>query len=128
MPPSTPYFPSCPFPPAPAWRFELTLSALNPVQQSQMKETLRQEVEAAKKLKGTDLSRAELQRTLLYHRVREFMETYEFLLCPVNQVPPFDLKQRYVEEINGVRMNTYIDWMQSCWTISVLRLPALPSR
>ena len=53
------------------------------------------------------------------------METYEFLLCPVNQVPPFDLKQRYVEEINGVRMNTYIDWMQSCWTISVLGLPAI---
>ena len=108
-----------------AWRFELTLSALNPSQQSQMKETLRQEVEAAKKLKGTDLSRAELQRTLLYHRVREFMETYEFLICPVNQVPPFDLKQRYVEEINGVRMNSYIDWMQSCWTISVLGLPAI---
>ena len=53
------------------------------------------------------------------------METYEFLLCPVNQVPPFDLKQRYVEEINGVRMNSYIDWMQSCWTISVLGLPAI---
>ena len=53
------------------------------------------------------------------------METYEFLICPVNQVPPFDLKQRYVEEINGVRMNTYIDWMQSCWTISVLGLPAI---
>ena len=53
------------------------------------------------------------------------METYEFLICPVNQVPPFDLKQRYVEEINGVRMNSYIDWMQSCWTISVLGLPAI---
>ena len=53
------------------------------------------------------------------------METYEFLLCPVNQVSPFDLKQRYVEEINGVRMNSYIDWMQSCWTISVLGLPAI---
>ncbi len=108
-----------------AWRFELTLSSLNPEQQSLLKDTLKQEIEAAQKLKGTDLSRAELQRTLLYHRVREFMETYEFLICPVNQVPPFDLKQRYVEEINGVRMNSYIDWMQSCWTISVLGLPAI---
>ncbi|MDE2766537.1 MAG: amidase family protein, partial [Chloroflexota bacterium] len=64
-------------------------------------------------------------RTQLYHRVREFMETYEFLVCPVNQVPPFDVKQPYVEEINGVRMKTYIDWMRSCWTISVLGLPAI---
>ncbi len=108
-----------------AWRFELTLSALSPGQRAQLKETLHQEIEAAQKLKGTDLSRAELQRTQLYHRVREFMETYEFLICPVNQVPPFDVKQRYVEEINGVRMNSYIDWMQSCWRISVLGLPAI---
>ena len=108
-----------------AWRFELTLSALSPSRQAQLKETLHQEIEAAQKLKGTDLSRAELQRTQLYHRVREFMETYEFLICPVNQVPPFDVRQRYVEEIDGVKMNSYIDWMQSCWTISVLGLPAI---
>ena len=108
-----------------AWRFELTLSSLKPDQQSQVKETLQQEIEAAGKLSGIDLSRAELQRTRLYHRVREFMETWEFLLCPVNQVPPFDVKQPYVAEINGVGMNTYIDWMQSCWTISVLGLPAI---
>ncbi|MCY3759296.1 MAG: amidase family protein, partial [Acidobacteria bacterium] len=99
-----------------AWRFELTLSALNHEQQSRLKETLKQEIEAARKLSGIDLSRAELRRTQLYHRVREFMETYEFLVCPVNQVPPFDVKQPYVEEINGVRMKTYIDWMRSCWT------------
>ena len=108
-----------------AWRFELTLSALHPTQQSQLKDTLKQEIEAARKLSGIDLSRAELQRTRLYHRVREFIETHEFLICPVNQVPPFDVKQPYVEEINGVRMKTYIDWMQSCWTISVLGLPAI---
>ena len=108
-----------------AWRFELTLSALKPDRRSQVKETLKQEIEAAKKLSGIDLSRAELQRTRLYHRVREFMETHEFLICPVNQVPPFDVRQPYVEEINGVRMNTYIDWMRSCWTISVLGLPAI---
>jgi amidase len=108
-----------------AWRFELTLSALHSTQQSQLKDTLKQEIEAARKLSGIDLSRAELQRTRLYHRVREFMETHEFLICPVNQVPPFDVRQPYVEEINGVRMKTYIDWMQSCWTISVLGLPAI---
>ncbi len=108
-----------------AWRFELTLSALNPEQQSRLKDTLKQEIEAAGKLSGIDLSRAELQRTRLYHRVREFMETFEFLVCPVNQVPPFDVKQPYVEAINGVRMKTYIDWMRSCWTISVLGLPAI---
>ena len=39
--------------------------------------------------------------------------------------PPFRRHPALREEINGVRMKTYIDWMQSCWTISVLGLPAI---
>jgi hypothetical protein len=31
------------------------------------------------------------------------METYEFLIGPVNQVPPFDTSQRWIEEIDGVK-------------------------
>ena len=108
-----------------AWRFELMLSSLRQGQRAHFKETLHQEIEAAEKLTAIDLSRAELKRTELYHRVREFMESHEFLICPVNQVPPFDIKQRYVTEINGIKMNSYIDWMRSCWTISVLGLPAI---
>jgi len=50
-----------------------------------------------------------MKRTQLYHRVRAFMETYEFLILPVSQVPPFDVKERWVKEINGVKMETYID-------------------
>ena len=53
------------------------------------------------------------------------METHEFLALPVSQVPPFDIEQPYVTEINGVQMETYIDWMRSCYYISVLGLPAI---
>jgi len=64
------------------------------------------------------------RRTQLYHRVREFMRDHEFLILLVNQVPPFDVKQRYLTEIAGQRMETYIDWMKSCYYITVHR----PSR
>ena len=67
----------------------------------------------------------ETQRTALYHRVREFMETYEFMICPVSQVPPFDVQQPYITEINGVQMETYFDWMQSCYFVTVTGLPAI---
>jgi amidase len=53
------------------------------------------------------------------------METYEFLICPVTQVPPFDIRQPWIEEIDGVKMNTYIDWMRSCYFITVTGLPAI---
>ncbi|UCF94067.1 MAG: hypothetical protein JSW39_07895, partial [Desulfobacterales bacterium] len=78
-----------------------------------------------RKLTGPQLGRAEVARTALYHRVRQFMETYEFLICPVNQVPPFDVQQRWIQEINGVKMDTYIDWMRSCYYITVTGLPAI---
>ena len=55
----------------------------------------------------------------------EFMEKIEFLILPVSQVPPFEVKQRYITEINGVEMGTYIDWMRSCYYISVTGLPAI---
>ena len=77
------------------------------------------------KLTGPQVGRAEVKRTALYHRVRAFMEKYEFLICPVNQVPPFDVTQQYITEINGVKMDTYIDWMKSCYYITVTNLPAM---
>ena len=53
------------------------------------------------------------------------MEKSEFLVLPVSQVPPFDIRQRYVTEINGVDMETYIDWMKSCYYISITGLPSI---
>ena len=42
----------------------------------------------------------------LFERVRQFMERYEFILCAVNQVPPFPVERRYPTEIDGVPMDT----------------------
>jgi amidase len=68
---------------------------------------------------------AESKRTALYHRVRQFMERHDFLVLPVTQVPPFDVTQGYVTEIEGVRLPTYIDWMRVCSDITVTGLPAI---
>jgi amidase len=108
-----------------AWHFELGYGYLLKDYRDKLKNTIIWNIEEGAKLTGPDLGRAEAKRTELYHRVRQFMETYEFLILPVNQVPPFDLKQRYVTEINGVKMETYIDWMKSCYYISVTGHPAI---
>jgi amidase len=108
-----------------AWLFELAYVHLLKDHRDKLKNTVIWNIEEGIKLTGPDLGLAERKRTELYHRVRQFMETYEFLILPVNQVLPFDLKQRYVTEINGVRMDTYIDWMKSCYYISVIGHPAI---
>jgi len=108
-----------------AWRMELAFGQLLPARRAEMKDTVVWNIEEGKKLTGPQVGRAELKRTELYHRVRRFMERHEFLVLPVSQVPPFDVRQRYVEEICGTRMETYIDWMKSCYYITVTGLPAI---
>ena len=68
---------------------------------------------------------AALDRTVLYHRVRRFLTRYDFLLLPTVQVLPFDVMVPYPTSIAGTPMETYIDWMKSCYYISTLGLPAL---
>ena len=108
-----------------AFGFEQSYGELVERHRDAIKQTVVWNVEQGRALSGPQLGRAERLRTELYHRVRRLMETHEFLALPVSQVPPFDIEQPYVTEINGVQMETYIDWMRSCYYISVLGLPAI---
>ena len=90
-----------------------------------MKDTVVWNVEQGLKLSGMDVSRAEAKRTLLYQRAREFMERYEFLVLPVSQVAPFPVETEWVREINGVVMRSYIDWMATCYAITLTGFPAI---
>jgi amidase len=108
-----------------AWHFASRYGAMLQTYRHLMKDTLVWNIEAGESITGLQLGRLETQRTALYHRVREFMETYEFMICPVSQVPPFDVQQPYITEINGVQMETYFDWMRSSYLITVTGLPAI---
>ncbi len=105
--------------------FELTYGALLETRRDEMKDTVVWNIEQGAKLTGPQVGRAERKRTELYHRVRGFMEQYAFLAAPVVQVLPFDVNQPWVTEINGQRMETYLDWMKSCYFITVTGLPAI---
>ena len=108
-----------------AWYYGLKYGPLLAEHRHQMKDTVIWNIEEGFKLSGRDLMDAETERTRLYHRVREFMQTHEFLLLPVTQVPPFEVTQPYVSEIDGVKLATYIDWMRACSDITVTGLPAI---
>jgi amidase len=90
-----------------------------------MKDTVVWNIEQGLKLDGPRVARAMALRSDLYRRMREFMQRYEFLLLPVNQVPPFPASQPYVDTINGVKLASYIDWMKTCWYITVTSHPAI---
>jgi amidase len=108
-----------------AWRTEASYGALIMEHGDLVKETIRNEAREGAQLTGPQLARLEMARTALYERVCTFLDTYAFLICPVTQVPPFAIQQRYLTEINGEPLASYIDWMRSCYFISVLGLPAI---
>jgi len=72
-----------------------------------------------------DLGRATAALAALAARVGEFFGRFDVLACPVSQVVPFDVDLDWVHEINGIPMNSYLDWMASSYLISATGLPAV---
>ncbi len=108
-----------------AWYFEACYGTLLDEHRELLKDTVIWNIEEGRRLSGPRLGDAARAWSALLDRVRRFFERFDFLVLPVSQVPPFDVDQPYVTEIDGVAMKTYLDWMSSCAHISVLGLPAI---
>jgi amidase len=91
----------------------------------EVKDSIIWNVEQGLKLTTEQIARADSQRNALYQRMRAFLERYEFLLCPVNQVVPFPSEIEYPTLIDGVQMGNYLDWMKSCYYITITSHPAI---
>jgi amidase len=90
-----------------------------------LKDTVIWNVEQGLKLTPEKIARSELLRSELFHRMRRFLERYEFLLCPVNQLPPYPVDVEWPREIAGVKLENYLDWMKSCYYITITSHPAV---
>jgi amidase len=76
-------------------------------------------------LTAADLGRALERQAVVARQVTAFFADYDVLACPVSQVAPFDVALDWVREINGQPQETYLDWMASCYLISLTGLPAM---
>jgi amidase len=92
---------------------------------NKLKDTVVWNVEQGMKLGAGQIAKAEALRSTLFQRMRSFLEKYEFLVCPVNQLPPFPVEEQWPREIAGVRMTNYLDWMKSCYYITITSHPAI---
>ncbi len=92
---------------------------------NKLKDTVLWNIEEGLKRSAEQIAEAEITRTALFHRMRAFLERYEFLVCPVNQLPPFPVDVQWPREIAGERMGNYLDWMKSCYYITITSHPAI---
>jgi amidase len=108
-----------------AWRTYSAYGDLLAKHRDEMKPEAVGEIEAGAKVTGTAVSKAMVRQAQIMERMRVFQERYQFVLCAVNQVPPFDATLDWPKEIAGTKMDNYIAWMKSAYWITMTSCPAI---
>jgi amidase len=83
------------------------------------------EIERGLAVTAAELAQAMVQHGQLLERMRRFQEKYEFMVCAVNQVPPFDAALDWPKAIGDVKMEHYIAWMKSAYWLTTTFRPAI---
>ena len=108
-----------------AFRSAATYGPLLDQYRDQLKPEAVGEIEAGRALTSTAVADAMVRHAQLLERMRRFQERYEFTLCAVNQVPPFDATLDWPKEIDGVAMEHYVAWMKSAYWVTATFRPAI---
>jgi amidase len=107
------------------WASWNTYKDLLAKRREELKPEAQSEIEAGARLSGEDVARALMAQARLHDRMVRFQERYRFMICAVNQVPPFDAGEHWPTSINGIAMENYIAWMKSTYWISATGRPAI---
>jgi amidase len=108
-----------------AWASWNTYKELLAEHRAQLKPEAIWEIERGSRLTGEEVGRALIQQGHLLERMRLFQEKYEFLICAVNQVPPFAADEPWPKSIDAVAMENYVAWMKTTYWISTTCRPAI---
>ena len=86
-------------------------------------------VEAGQSMSLLDAANAELNWVKIYQEFQSIFEEIDFLIAPGNSVSPFTLKDGIPKEIDGVRMQNYVEasMVRSIVTLSGLPVVVIPA-
>jgi amidase len=85
---------------------------------------LRRNVEAGLDVTTRDLAAAERGRIAVFHRFRELFERFDVLLTPVAPVKPFPVEMNFPTDVNGRKLDSYVDWIAPTFLVTLVSLPA----
>ena len=108
-----------------AWQFEIADGALHDRAPDLVKDTVRWNIDEARRRTLVDHARATVAHAALLERVRAFFDEYDVLALPTAQVVPFDVELDWPREVDGTTMPSYIDWMRTCCDITLTGCPAI---
>jgi amidase len=68
---------------------------------------------------------AEIAQGELIRRVARFFENHDLLICPAVMCPPFPVETRYVQQLDGVKLQGYMGWLVMTCVLSMTACPIL---
>ena len=103
----------------------LKFSPLLNKHRDQIKPEIIWNIEKGIDLTGEDINRAEQMRADLYYSTLDFFQEYDLLVCPAAVAPPFDVNIRYLEELDGIKFDTYISWLAPTFAVTLTTCPCI---
>ncbi len=82
-------------------------------------------IEKGLALSMDEIADAQLARGALVRRMNAWFADHDLLVCPVAMAPPFDVDIRYLEEVEGVRFDNYVEWMRLALVFTPSGCPAI---
>jgi amidase len=108
-----------------AWQFEATMGEFLTEHASTIRPSLYANMLIGRELTGPDIGRAVVLRTALFHRMREFLDTYDALILPVAPLPAFDVELQYPAAVAGQDQDDYLGWMRTVCHVTVTGHPVI---
>lgn len=71
------------------------------------------------------IGRAQLRRSKLYGDIVAFFRDFDLLILPAAPILPRDVKERWPREINGVKLDNYVEWLKLAALITMTSCPSL---
>jgi len=105
--------------------FERNLGPLYDERRDDLEDAIRWNVELARRLTAAAVGVALRERGALQQRVRRFFDHHDLIALPTVQVAPFPVELDWVRNIEGVQLENYLGWMQSCTDITITGCPAI---
>lgn len=105
--------------------FAIGKKALYDEKRHLMKPEMVWNIELGLGLTMADHERAERQRSAIHARTHAFFDDYDLICAPATIVSPFPVENRYVESVNGVKLENYYQWLAIVYAFTLACCPAI---
>lgn len=89
------------------------------------KPTLKGNIAVGANQPASAIYEAQRDRTVLYHKMRQFLENYDVLAIPVVGLEPGPVEVEYPPFVDGVAIGDYVEWLKFSYLAVVTTLPCL---